>query len=362
MKYRTEVDLSNLNSSQPAIARAIVSDLAAGSRILDVGCAAGDLGAALKGRGFVVSGIEADRESAEIASERLDVVVVADLETNGLGEIVEGPFDAIIFGDVLEHLSDPETVLKAAVGLLSPNGFIVASIPNIAHGSVRLALLLGQWNYTDEGLLDRTHLRFFTLKSIRELFGDAGLVISSIQATILDPLATEVLIDEQALPRGVLSWVRAQEDSFDFQYIVRGVPVHAADADVPRSLPEVDRLAHIERPNVQYAPRQSENSRFSEAVAVRNAEHLASFEKERYRLLTATDNAVALEAEVGRLRYEVQSRNDDLHQVRTELIETHARLAAAIADAESAHRKLDSLPHNLVRRGVGKIAREIGLR
>lgn len=360
MRYRTDVDMSNQNSSQAAIARTIVTHAPEGTRVLDVGCAAGDLGAVLQERGFVVTGVEADDESADVASDRLDTVVVADLEDQRLSEVVQGPFEVIIFGDVLEHLSCPESVLKDAVSLLSSSGFVIASIPNIAHGSVRLALLLGQWTYTDEGLLDRTHVRFFTLDSIGELFSGAGLAISSLKATVLDPLSAGISFDDRALPGDIVEWVRDQEGAFDFQYIVQARPVDAME-DLNGVLPDVQRLASINRPDDDHAQRRRDR-RFAEAVARGKAEQLASFEEERYKLLTTKDYATGVESELGRLRYEVGQRNDDLHQVRTELIQTHARLAAAIEDAQNAHRRLNMLPHSLVRRAAGKVARKMGIR
>lgn len=360
MKYRTDVDLTNRNSSQAAIARAIIASAPTGAKVLDVGCAAGDLGAVLHDRGFVVTGIEADKEAAAVASEKIDSIVVADLEADQLTDIVGGPFDVVIFGDVLEHLQHPEATLQGAVSLLSPEGLVIASIPNVGHGSLRLALLLGQWTYTEEGLLDRTHVRFFTLDGIRDLFSSAALAISSIQATVLDPLSAGVSFDDRSLPGDIVEWVRDQDGAYDFQYIVQAEPaVVGRDLDV--GLPEVERLVPIERPDDDHTQRRRDQ-KLAEVVARRRSEQLASFEEERYKLLTTKDYAIGVESELGRLRYDVGQRNDDLHQVRTELIQTHARLAAAIEDAQAAHRRLDVLPHNLVKRGARKVAREIGLR
>ncbi len=376
MRYRTEVDLENQNSSQAALARMIVGQLPTGARVLDIGCAAGDLGAALIERGYKVAGIEVDADLAAVATERLDEVVNSNLESAQLSELVSGKFDAIIFGDVLEHLQDPIEILEAATSLLSDNGFVAASIPNIAHGAMRLALLQGSWKYTDEGLLDRTHLRFFTLGSIKELFSKAELVIDEIYATVLDPLAAGVDIADDALPGDIVEWVRDQEGAFDFQYIVRAHPVRAGSMETECDN-EIRRLIPLPRPDDAHTERRRE-LRLAQLRAEKKAEQLAGFEVNRDKFLTLRDYAIGIEEEAGRLRYQIQQQARDLHQVRTELIETHQHLAEAIADDQAAHARLHETlealnggqgtagrsrsGRSLLRRGVGKIARKLRLR
>jgi hypothetical protein len=273
---------------------------------------------------------------------------------------VSGRFEAVIFGDVLEHLKDPQTVLRNSTEFLSEDGVLLSSIPNVAHGSVRLALLQGLWDYTDEGLLDRTHLRFFTLRSVVDLLRGAQLEIKELYATVLDPLSAGVEIDDEALPGDIVEWVRSQEGSADFQYIAlsRLVPREKVGAT---AVPDVQRLVPVPHPDDAHAQRRQELA-YERAVASRQADELARLEPERRGFLISRDNARALEAEAGRLRYEVQARDDDLHQVRMELIQTHARLAAAIEDAQKAHRRLNRLPHVKVRHLAGRLARKVGLR
>lgn len=365
MKYRTDVSLENRNSSQAALARSVVDGFPTPARVLDVGCAAGDLGAALVGRGYEVVGVEGDEELAAVASPRLTEVAVADIDGAPLGDVVSGPFDAILFGDVLEHLLRPERVLASAVPLLSERGCVVASIPNIAHGSVRLALLQGRWKYTNEGLLDRTHLRFFTLDSIVDLFAGAGLTIDDVQATVLDPLAAGVEIDDESLPGDIVEWVRDQDGAYDFQYIVRAHHTAPEDGEVRRDH-EVRRLIPLPRPDDAHTQRRRDIER-ARTVATAKADQLAQLEDERAAILVVKDYAVGQEAELGRLRYQVRAQADDLHQVRTELIETHRHLAEAIADDQAAHARLREVTESLqarafVRRAVRKVATKAGLR
>src|SRR5439155_24206463 len=142
-----------------------------GRRILEVGPATGYVTKVLTERGNRVTGIELDPEMAKIAEEYAERMIVGDVETLDLEEEFEpGSFDIILLGDVLEHLRDPLTTLKRLVALLAGDGAIVASIPNVAHGAVRLALLDGIFTYTPSGLLDATHLRFYTRESMHQLF------------------------------------------------------------------------------------------------------------------------------------------------------------------------------------------------
>ena len=150
-------------------------------RVLDVGCGEGLFGAALKARGAEVWGIELDAAAAEQAAVRLDRVVPGDV-TAAFGELPAGHFDCIVFNDVLEHLVDPYAVLVASKRLLAPGGVVVCSLPNVRHFRVLWNLIVRkQWRYEDSGVLDRTHLRFFTEKSIAEMFQGLGFEILEIR-------------------------------------------------------------------------------------------------------------------------------------------------------------------------------------
>jgi len=149
-------------------------------RVLDVGCSIGTLGSSIKNKyGAWVSGVELDESMAKIAHEHLDKVLVGGAtEIFEEGHLKDEKFDVIIFADVLEHLVDPWKTLSLAVENLTEDGVVVASIPNIRfYNSLYNVAILGKWPYRDRGIHDRTHLRFFTIKNIRELFSNAGLMI-----------------------------------------------------------------------------------------------------------------------------------------------------------------------------------------
>ena len=152
-----------------------------GRKALDVGAADGFLAERLTAQGWSVTALERDPELAARAHGRCKEVVVADLES--APPLLHGPFDAIVYGDVLEHLSDPGAVLRALDQTLAPRGTVIVSVPNVAHLWVRLSLLAGRFDYADRGILDRTHLRFFTRRTLLELLRGAGLGVVELAVT-----------------------------------------------------------------------------------------------------------------------------------------------------------------------------------
>ncbi len=151
-------------------------------RVLDVGCSVGTLGRAIRERGARVTGIELDPVMGEEARAVLDDVHIGSVEDPQLlARLGDERFDCIIFADLLEHLVDPWSALSRFAGHLTPEGVVVASVPNIRHyTTIRTLLFQGYWPYRDRGIHDRTHLRFFTLQNVRELFASAGLSIRKV--------------------------------------------------------------------------------------------------------------------------------------------------------------------------------------
>lgn len=160
------------------------------NKVLDVGCAEGVLGEALKQRGLAseVIGIELFPDAANVAKSRLDRVICGDIESivSSAHGLEPGYFDYIICGDVLEHLRDPARVMNWLVSQLKEDGRLVASIPNVRHWSVIVPLLFqGKWEYRAHGIMDQTHLRFFTRKTAIRLFEEAGLHVELCEGTKL---------------------------------------------------------------------------------------------------------------------------------------------------------------------------------
>ncbi len=153
-----------------------------GCRVLDLGCGGGHNGALLRRAGArEVVGIERDPGAAATAAKRLDRVVQADLATFDFASLGVELFDVVLASDVLEHLVDPEAVLAAAVSRLRPGGLVVASIPNVAHVSTFVWLLLKRWPRRSHGIFDRTHLRFFGRHDMVALLRGAGLEVLRVE-------------------------------------------------------------------------------------------------------------------------------------------------------------------------------------
>ena len=152
-----------------------------GRRALDVGAADGFLAELLTRQGWQVTALERDPAQAAKVRWRCHEVIVGDLDQ--AAPRLQGFFDAIIYGDVLEHLNDPLPVLVALDRALAADGRVIVSVPNVAHLWVRLSLALGRWDYADRGILDRTHLRFFTKRTFTALLRDAGLRVEELVAT-----------------------------------------------------------------------------------------------------------------------------------------------------------------------------------
>lgn len=161
---------------------------AAAGRILDIGCGAGVFAAGLKagrqtGRETTpeIWGVELDPAAAAAAGQALDRVLVGDALAV-LPGLPVGHFDCVVMNDVLEHVAQPEQLLAAVRPLLAPGGRLVASIPNVRYFFNVVDLVWhGRWDYADEGILDRTHLRFFTRSSIIRLFQENGFTVGTMQ-------------------------------------------------------------------------------------------------------------------------------------------------------------------------------------
>ncbi|MBI2504134.1 MAG: glycosyltransferase, partial [Candidatus Latescibacteria bacterium] len=215
---------------------ALVPDTA--RRILEVGCAAGELGRHLQERqpGVEVVGVELNPQAADLARRHLARVIEGNIEELPFLPFAEGYFDCVVLGDVLEHLRDPEAVLRQLLAYLHPVGCVVCSIPNIRHQSVMLDLMVnGRWRYRDEGLLDRTHLRFFTRIELGELLDRLGLCAEATTASTSPPAREMEPFFQAVAGLGGDAEVLRQESRV-IQYIFRAVrKVQPTPAAGPRA-------------------------------------------------------------------------------------------------------------------------------
>jgi SAM-dependent methyltransferase len=194
--------------------------------VLELGCGAGATGALVKQRFGDVRyvGIELDHGAAAIARRRLDEVIVANIEQVDLKEhgLAKESFDLIICGDVLEHLYDPWKALYLLRDYLKPQGKLLASIPNTQNIGVILHLLNGNWTYMEHGLLDATHIRFFTLREIDKLFSGTGYEIVSYNCILQRQVESDGWPRDLEFGRLVIKNVSMEEAKlfYTFQYLV----------------------------------------------------------------------------------------------------------------------------------------------
>jgi O-antigen biosynthesis protein len=190
--------------------------------VLEVGTATGYLSAEMTKRGCVVTGVESDPEMAKIAQQHCHRMIVGDAEQ--LDFLSLGKYDAIVLGDVVEHLRNPQQFLQRMAQQLKPGGKVLMSLPNVANIWVRLNLLFGRFNYSRVGILDETHLRFFTLASSKRIANDSGLDVLSTSVT---PIPLPLILPATSKGRilsflHIMNWglTRLRKTLFGYQFIL----------------------------------------------------------------------------------------------------------------------------------------------
>jgi 2-polyprenyl-3-methyl-5-hydroxy-6-metoxy-1,4-benzoquinol methylase len=281
--YATEIDPSVEVGAHSIVLRMVGSD----KRVLELGCAQGSMTKVFAQRGCRVTCVEIDADAAQLAKEWADEVIVGDLDTMDVSAALgDARFDVIVAADVLEHLRDPRRVLDACLEHLDRNGEVVLSIPNIAHGDLRLALLQGEFEYRQVGLLDETHLRFFTRQSLERFLADSDLVVLEWDRTTI-PVGDTEIPWHPSVDQETLNWVMAQADADTYQFVLR-----ATSAREDPHLHEVaDQRDALRAENsylaVAVRPLESENSRLrAEVEAARSMAasfKIAEIERDDYR-------------------------------------------------------------------------------
>jgi 2-polyprenyl-3-methyl-5-hydroxy-6-metoxy-1,4-benzoquinol methylase len=329
-------DFEGIDLDSDSVHADVVKLVDKGSRVLELGPAGGYMSRAFVERGCSVIGIELDAEMALKAEAFCERVIVGDLDQLDLdAELGDDRFDAIVAADVLEHLRDPLRALERLHDFLRPDGCFVISFPNVAHGSVRLALLSGHFDYQEIGLLDSTHLRFFTRQSFEELLDDAELGLAVMHRHELNLDASEVPFDPEVVPAAVREQLEADADARTYQYVVKALPMSQAGlreiqarlrelAELRAQAPEVtkleERVAELEAALVAIGGREGELRqaliaahdqllrRDAEFDAVRAAAHDAARTNEA--------NLENLRAELDRVNNELVAALDGLHRIR----------------------------------------------
>lgn len=210
-------------------ANKVIQWVDSGSDVLEVGCASGIQSSILKERlDCRVTGLEIDPLAAEDARPYCESLIIGSIEEIDLSQAFgDRRFDTILFVDVLEHLVDPSAALKKVLPFLKEGGHLIASIPNIAHAAISWELAHGRFDYQKFGLLDNTHIRFFTKKNVTKLFEEAGYRIISWDRVIKYPEETEFNVHcTSTMDQSFLDWIsELNPEAHTYQFIVKTRPV-----------------------------------------------------------------------------------------------------------------------------------------
>lgn len=224
--------LRKIQSDERSSLSVLAALIPSGGRVLDLGCGSGALGQHLGAeRSCTCDGVTLSRAEAEHARPHYRRIEVADLETVNLPQLFAGQlYDAIVCADVLEHLRHPERILQACRTLLAPEGRLLISVPNAAYAGLTLDLMHGEFRYRPEGLLDNTHLRFFTRRSLHRFLQENGWVADTLQAIRRELWDSEFERTPDSLPPAVTRYLLSLPDALSYQFV--GVIRPAASAQI----------------------------------------------------------------------------------------------------------------------------------
>lgn len=343
--YIFEPDRSNESHSLTA------SRVPPGSKVLDLGCSVAALALYLRSQGCFVMGVDNDASALQIAEQRCDRVAQIDLNDLTALHSLDRDFDVILCNDVLEHLLDPRAVLDALRAHIRDDGFVVASIPNVTHGSVRLNLWNGHWNYHDKGILDRTHLKFFDREGISNLFTSAGWFVGEWDKTTA-PYDIDLEVPLDSVPAEMINKLNADPDAHTYQFIVKA---YRRESLAVADQYDIERRA--------WSNAQSGYERKLGALAIRLAEEeqrsadLATHVSDLDSRLARSSMVVAhLQKELWSSSERQQSLASQLDLSHSERAVREARLAAAEEEAQRYRYYYESLRFSR----LGKLAHRLG--
>ena len=293
-RYWVDVDTSRENS-----AHAYALDMIGyNKRVLELGPAAGHVTRALVRQGCTVTGIEVDPEAAANIAGVADCIVGDLSDPSVIAKAAEeGKFDVVLAGDVLEHLPDPLPTLCACREVLVPGGFVVISLPNVAHADVALSLMRGDFPYREYGLLDRTHLRFFTATSLAELLNHAGFLAIEMRRVVLPVFSTELKLNRGMFEPAIVEAALGHDEAETYQFVVKAVP-DSGDHEISR-------------------------------LADRAIEADEELRRERSRRLVAESQLAALDKSLKETSADVQSLRRELAQAKQERTRAVREVSAA---------------------------------
>ncbi len=350
---RGEIDPA---SSEATILR-MVGD---GKRVLEVGCGSGSIARHLSARGNRVTRVDSNAEAPQEASDPLLEMLAADLDVRTLAEVLQDRrYDAVVVGSILEHVRDPVGVLRDARTFLSDGGFAIVSISNVAHGNIRLSLLRAAFDDARFGSLDKTHLRRFTLRSLRELCLRAGYRIDAVERTKVPLFADSDLVPrvrEGDFGRDVIAEIRHDCEHDTLQFVLRALPVPESER-LPLALEELTsaerrladastKLARLERRSAEFEESQARSAELRALLVERDAAlaREAGLAEELRRRLASAERELAAARErrgdepgdVRVLLAEEFAKYRERDEALRESLAEVSRLRAELADASRA--------------------------
>lgn len=219
----------------------VIHMVGASKRVLEIGCGRGSVTKILAQHGGCrVTGLELDLDAIKKAAPYCETIMQADLNSAEWPRLLDDveQFDVVVAADVLEHLYDPWITLQRLISCIGPNGYLVISLPHIGHAAVVSCVINSDFEYHDRGLLDRTHIRFFGIKNIEELFAQADLKIIEVKYVLKSPEETEFSASWSALSATVQDAIKSSAYADVYQVVVKAVPVGYPGEAVPLAPPE----------------------------------------------------------------------------------------------------------------------------
>ena len=335
--YPLLVNLSETDLDENSSLKKMLCLIGKHKRVIDFGCATGYFARLLRERGCEVTGVEVNSKAAKVADNYCNEVIIADLDFVSLNKILSEQistekFDVAVFGDILEHLRNPWKILEETRNILKPQGYVIASIPNIAHGAIRLALLEGNFQYQQLGILDNTHLRFFTRKTVDKLFEDSGYLIDAVKPTKLPIYSNSDLIpaiEKNNFHENITHKIEQDEDADTLQFVIRAYPISLENkyANLRKQYFEVvEKWNHseIELENIRKELQQSKsqlqakNTDFEKAITL-----LQQTEK---KLKEEQNNLQKTQLEFEKVKNELENNQFELKETLIQLKQKQSQL------------------------------------
>lgn len=237
--------------SDGSAAATIVSMVGNNSRVLEIGAGPGSIARVLKNKnGCNLTAIEIDPVSVEKLKMFCDAVYCLDLNDEKWASTFAGieKFETIVAADVFEHLVHPLATLKLAKTLLSQQGQIIVSLPHVGHAAVMACLFNSDFCYRQDGLLDRTHLRFFGVKNMQDLFDDAGLNIEEVSFVVKSPSSTELMTQWQKLEPNIKKVLLTSKFATVYQVVVKVSKITeiSKNIDIAALIPPKPRVSLVQ--------------------------------------------------------------------------------------------------------------------